>query len=354
MRYSFIGIMLSLMLAATSCSGDKQTGESVKRVRISTVVAAGEGTATEYPGKVVAAEDADLSFRVSGTIDKYCVEEGQRVVKGQLLVLLDSTDYRVQLDATEAEYSQVKAEAERVMRMYADSVATPNDYDKAVYGLRQMEAKLKNHRDQLAYTRLYAPFSGIIQKHLREAHENTMAGMPVISIISDGGPEVEINLPASEYVGRAAFSAYSCRISVFPGRTFNLRPISISPKANSNQLYTMRLAIEADGGLMPSPGINALVRILKSDEGALLQVPTGAVGNKDGRAYIFIYNEKESMVRQADVSVVGLTKDGSCTIECTGLKAGDKVVSAGIRSLSDGDKVEAISEAGPSNVGGLL
>ena len=47
---------------------------------------------------------------------------------------LDPTDYQVQLDATEAEYQQIKAEAERVMALYKDNGTTPNANDKAVYG----------------------------------------------------------------------------------------------------------------------------------------------------------------------------------------------------------------------------
>jgi len=46
---------------------------------------------------------------------------------------------------------------------------------------KEITAKYKHHQDQLAYTRLYAPFSGYVQKRLFEAHETIGAGMPVIS-----------------------------------------------------------------------------------------------------------------------------------------------------------------------------
>ena len=90
------------------------------------------------------------------------VNDGTYVRKGQLLAELDPTDYQVQLDATEAEYKQIKAEAERVMALYKDNGTTPSANDKAVYGLKQITAKYRHHKDQLGYTRLYAPFSGYI------------------------------------------------------------------------------------------------------------------------------------------------------------------------------------------------
>ena len=71
---------------------------------------------------------------------------------------------------------------------------TPDANDKAMYGLKQITAKYNHAKDQLEYTRLYAPFSGYVQKRLFDSHETIAAGMPVVSIISEGTPEVEINL----------------------------------------------------------------------------------------------------------------------------------------------------------------
>ena len=94
------------------------------------MISAAEQSILQYPGKVKAAEDASLSFRVSGTIRRIYVKEGARVRKGQLLADLDPTDYQIQLDATEAEYLQVKSEAERVMALYKDGGTTPAANDK--------------------------------------------------------------------------------------------------------------------------------------------------------------------------------------------------------------------------------
>ena len=193
------GISLILL---SSCTQRTQKAKGYQTVKIDTIVSADKQTFLQFPGKVKAAQDISLAFRVSGTISKIHVKDGARVQEGQLLAELDPTDYQVQLDATEAEYQQIKAEAERVMALYKDNGTTPNANDKAVYGLKQITAKYKHHKDQLAYTRLYAPFNGYVQKRLFEAHETIGAGMPVIAMISGGTPEVEINLPAAEYIRR--------------------------------------------------------------------------------------------------------------------------------------------------------
>lgn len=65
---------------------------------------------------------------------------------------------------TEAEFRQVKGEAERVIELYNRKSVPVNDYEKAVYGLRQITAKYNAHRNALEDTRLLAPFDGIFKK----------------------------------------------------------------------------------------------------------------------------------------------------------------------------------------------
>ena len=116
------GISLILL---SSCAQRAQEAKGHQTVKIDTVVSADKQTFLQFPGKVKAAQDISLAFRVSGTISKIHVKDGARVQEGQLLAELDPTDYQVQLDATEAEYQQIKAEAERVMALYKDNGTTP-------------------------------------------------------------------------------------------------------------------------------------------------------------------------------------------------------------------------------------
>lgn len=138
-----------------------------------------------------------MAFKVSGTLNKVYVEEGSKISKGQLIAEIDPRDYRLQLEATKAEYQGIKAEAERVIALYADSVSTASDYDKARYGLEQITAKYQNARNQLADTKIYAPFNGYVQKLLLDPPTVVAAGMPIMTLIADNGWEVEINVPSS-------------------------------------------------------------------------------------------------------------------------------------------------------------
>lgn len=349
----YLGIVLLCLLC--SCSGSKQQEQQQVLVKVDTVKLASQRTHRQYPGKVKAAQDVSLAFRVSGTLQRIVVEDGAPVRQGQLLAELDPTDYQVQLDATEAEYRQIKGDAERVMALYADSATTASQYDKAVYGLQQITAKYRHHQDQLSYTRLYAPFNGYVQKHLFEAHETVGAGMPIISMIGGGEPEVEINLPAAEYIRREQFSSYHCTFQLYPGEVYPLKLISITPKANANQLYTMRLLIDSKGKPLPSPGMNTMVTIVSEEhDGELLSVPGTALFEEGRQSYLYRYSPSDGTIRKVVVKAVRAQSNGHILVKSPTLQMGEVIVATGVHHLKEGTRVTPMPAPTATNVGGLL
>ena len=103
-------VVAALAVVLASCGNGKASDESVATVRLDTVQMASAGAVLQFPGRVVASDDASLSFKVAGTIARIYKEEGERVQAGQLVAELDATDYKVQLAATEAEYARRRKE----------------------------------------------------------------------------------------------------------------------------------------------------------------------------------------------------------------------------------------------------
>ena len=359
MKQIFIFCACAVALLA-SCSGNKarEADSEAQAVRIDTVRLSDSNTMLQFPGKVKAANDANMSFKVAGRIKKVYVDEGSTVRKGQLLAELDDTDYRIQLDATEAEYAQVKAEAERVIALYNDNGATPNDYDKAVYGLKQITAKRDAHREQLGYTKLYAPFDGKVQSKLFNDHETVAAGMPVLMLIGGGQPEVEIFLSAADYIDRGRIAQYFCEFNVIPGVKFPLEVIRVAPQANANQLYSMRLRIVNPGkALMPSPGMSTLITaVIKADDGGSMSlvVPSGAVFNADGREWVYVYDTARHTIARREVRLVQLLSNEHSVVASSALRVGDVVVASGTHSLHEGKSVTPLIPYSETNAGGIL
>lgn len=337
----------------SSCSKQEKVENRIQYVKTDTVRGMGEQEDMLFPGKVKAAEDVSVAFRVSGTIQRIFVKQGSYVHRGQLLAQMDARDYQLQLSATQAEYNQVKAEAERVMALYADNSTTANNNDKAVYGLQQITAKLDNHKNQLADTKLYAPFDGYVQECLFQEHETVAAGMPIISMINSGMPEVEINLPASSYMERQNMGNFTCTFDVFPGEVFPLQLISVNQKANANQLYTMRLKINGTSkDKVPAAGMATMVKVtMQKGAGRNLSVPSTAVFNQDGKNFVFVV--KNNTLQKKAVNVAELNSKGKAIVSGD-IKASDVIVATGVHVLKEGQKVEPLPAVSKTNVGGLL
>ena len=350
-RIKFNSFIAAAVLLLAACSNEKKSVSAEPLVILQTVSNDNTARMTTYPGRTRAGEEAKVSFRVAGTVERVLVDEGQHVRRGQVIARLDSRDYMVQLSAVEAEYTQVKAEAERVMALYADSATTANNYDKARYGLQQITQKLQHCRDQMDDCVLRAPFDGYVLTVMHDEHENVSAGMPVISLLGDGNTEVVINIPAAENLRRDKFASFSAHFDLLPGTDFPLQLLSIAPQANVNQLYEVRLLMEGSHPQI-TPGMSAIVRLTYSTEGEhMINVPLSAVKRLGDAATVFVYDKGK--VHTTPVQLGSLHSNGTVDVT-SGLKAGDQIVISGIHTLSNGQAVRPAPQPSKTNVGGLL
>ncbi|MDH6356164.1 efflux RND transporter periplasmic adaptor subunit [Parabacteroides sp. PF5-9] len=338
-----------------SCSSRKEKENVVATIKIDTVKVYGQELSVTFPGKVKASADVNLAFRVGGTLLRVPVEAGTAVRKGQLLAEIDPRDYEIQLAATEAEYNRIKGEAERLISLYEKESVSPNDYEKALYGLQQITAKYHAHKNALADTRLLAPFDGYVQKRLFDAGETVSAGMPVVALINNTYPEVEVSLPISDYIRREEFDTYTCTSEIFPGVTFPLTLSGITRKANLNQLYTMRLVIKPIAGqTLPTPGMSVTVTLnYREKESMLTLIPLTALFGQGENGSVWVYNESSGTIAVRRVKAMHVQTNGMVVIS-EGLRPGEIVVTAGVHSLKEGQVVKPLPQVSSTNVGGLL
>ena len=343
-------------LAFTSCGGGETKERAATPVYVTQAVSASELGASTFTGRTKAATEVNLAFRVAGQIERMLVKEGDYVRQGQVVAEMDNRDYQVQLTAVKAEYEQVKADAERVMALYAEGNTTASNYDKARYGLQQMEQKLANCRNQLDDTRLRSTINGYVQSLYHQAGETVGQGMPVLSLFTSGDTEVEIKVSATDYVRLQRFSSFKCRFDVTGDKTYPLSVSRVSQEANSSQLYTVRLRFaDAADAKDITPGMTTLVyaEIEDGDGPSSVLVPTGAVVEEGAKTCVYVLDSKDSVVRRREVKVDGVVPDGRMTVSA-GLKTGEIVVSSGAHHVTDGERVEVVGRPSSSNVGGLL
>ena len=355
-RFYFIAVAMASIIMM-SCGGDNKKEDRAVSVYTTQAKRVGQFASTTFTGKTKPDTAANIAFRVSGQIVRMLVKEGDYVRKGQVVAEMDSRDYEVQLAAAQAEYKQIKADAERVMALYAEGNTTASNYDKARYGLQQIEQKLANCRNQLSDTRLKSTMDGYVQELFHQSGETVSAGMPVLSVFNNNKVEVEINVSASDHANLGRFTAFTCSFSVKGDQSYPLEIARVSQEANSMQLYTVRLRFKNGSDIKGiTPGMTTMV-YAEANEGegdSYVYVPTSAVAQTDkAAAHVFVYDAKSGTVKQQSVKVDGVTRDGNMRIK-SGLRGGETILESGANSVRDGQKVTVIERPSKSNVGGLL
>lgn len=170
-------------------------------------------------------------------------------------------------------------------------------------------------------------------------------------------PDIEINIPSTEFYQRDLFDTFTCSVDIFPNQTYNLVLKGITHKANLNQLYTMRFTFdESNYANLPTAGMTATVNInKKTSDSNLTIIPLSAVFNlpESQEPMVWIYDRDTQTVSPRVIELSGIQRDGK-TIVSKGLTVGEQVVVAGVHSLKKGDRVVPLQPNSKTNVGGLL
>ncbi|MBO4802543.1 MAG: efflux RND transporter periplasmic adaptor subunit [Bacteroidaceae bacterium] len=342
-------IVLALSVAGllAGCGHDKKN-EEVKVRSVMTVLPQNrqESAVKNFSGVVKENSTVSLSFRTPGQISRILVKEGSRVRRGQLVATLDTKDYQLQVDAAQTQYDQLKNEVERLRKLHEINGLPGNDFEKATSGLKQLSIQLQNAKNQLSYTQLTAPVDGTIQKVNFEEAEMVSAGLPVMDLIDTRSMEVEVNMPDDVYRLLANTTEAYCLAA---GQRYTLHKKSVLAKADANQLFTVKYAI--DGQLSAGVNVDVYIEIGGSETLSGLSIPAHAIFEDGGTPYVWVV-EKGDVVKRHAIELSGVDSEGMAVV-VSGISANDRVVKAGVKALHEGDKVKVVTQHN-SNVGDLL
>lgn len=362
--------LLAVALVATvAVSGSPGSGADApsapaeapaRPVKTMTIDAPGASSASALPGTVRAAHRVDLAFRVPGQIAEFPVREGQHVDEGQIVALLDDTDYALtaralaaQLRGAEAARSEARLNFSRQQELFAQGMVAKASYDNAETALEQAEAavaqleeQLAQARTNLAYTRLRAPFSGTVAATLAESFETVQAQQPVLKLQDISGLEVVIAVPESA-IGRLAEGDRAAATFVTrPGTALDLVVTEIATEADAaTRTYAVTLApadpaAAAEASLLPGMTAEVALPAARRPRSAFT-VPAAAVFKADdGRRCVWRLDTTAMTVHCVQVDIESLSADQA--VVRGGLAEGDVIAAAGAAFLREGQRVRLL------------
>ena len=198
------GIPFFLLLTILISGGCKdgtvdqhQTAENLPKVEVSVAKVQKELAANqvEIVGTIQAVEQAQIAAKISGNIISLPVDLGSRVKKGDLLIKIKAGEISAKLQLAEAQLEQRKRNLAREKKLLKKKAATPETVKSFEDLVRIAEASHREASTMLEYTRITAPFSGIITRKLANVGDLATPGKPLLHIEEENNLQVLTDIP---------------------------------------------------------------------------------------------------------------------------------------------------------------
>lgn len=184
--------ILSLGLMLGACGGNSSSQEETIIVKTATANTYSNETVKEFPIITQPFRTTELSFRVSGPIDRLDVYAGNYYRRGDIIAEIDPRDYRIRRERAEAVYRQAKAEYERISALYQKNNLSASTYEKARAEYTSAKAAFDTAVNELEDTRLVAPFNGYVGEVYVEKFQDVKASQPVLTFIDIDQLKIEV------------------------------------------------------------------------------------------------------------------------------------------------------------------
>lgn len=348
-RHVRLAAAVSLLAAIAGCDAgdtDPESSEAVPTVRIVTVGEATLPQSRRFVGRVEPRSTIDLAFEVGGLIVEMPVLGGQRVPKGALLAALETADFDLSVREAEARLDLAVLEFDRAEDLTSRGAAPVARRDDALAQKRLAEVEYDTARRRLEQSRLKAPVDALVTRRLIDPFTFVSAGQAVLRVQDVSEMRVVISVPESlaAAAGSPENATATARLAALPGEVLPLELREVVTEADPvAQTFEVSFAITSEADPRILPGMTATVEVVPSGaaDDRPLEIPLAALDTTGSAPFrVWMFDPESETVSPRDVEV-GLP--GTDAIPVTaGLEAGEQIVAAGVRLLTDGQRVRPL------------
>jgi len=362
------GLLLLALATLGGCSSERETAsaapETVSNVSVLSVQPANVPDLVEAVGTLRAAQTSQLAGQMMANIVEIRVHEGDRIHRGQVLAVLDEAQPRAALDrataadlasqqgitAAESDLTLAESTFKRYQTLYEKKSVSPQEFDevKARYqaaearrdmaraGQTQAKAALQQAHTALGYTRILAPFDGLVTEKKADVGMLVSPGMPIFTVedLHRYRLEATVNETDLRYVRMGQQAPVI--IDAVGDRELKGRVVEIVPAADAvSRSFLVKIEIPSDPALRS--GLFGRAQFSRGERSSLL-IPRTAVVERGQLQGIYVLDQNKI----AGLRYITLGKPSGAQVEVlAGLQAGETLVSdPGSRELS-GKKVES-------------
>lgn len=367
-KYKFL-LLAAFVGMIVSC-GSKSSGKpDFSDNEYSVVTANGQSTSLEttYPATIKGVQDVEIRPKVQGFITKICVTEGQSVRKGQLLFVLDNVTYeaavrqaKAAVNSAQAQLSTAKLTYQNNEKLFNNNVigsyelqSAKNSYEAAQAALLQAKASYTSAKQNLDFCYVTSPANGVVGTlpYKVGALVSAQSQMALTTVSDISTMQVYFSVTEKEIMEMSRNDGGVTKaINNFP--PVKLKLADGTMYSHDGKVVTISGVIDQTTGsvqmkaefsnperLLKSGGAGSIV--VASEHSNAIIVPQEAVVKLQDKYFIYILGAGNK-VKYTEISVLD-NNNGKTYVVVGGMKIGDRYVSQGTTTLSDGMEIRPIT-----------
>ena len=350
--------LVGVLMTSCNIKNNQDLPEENKKIPVVTITEKDISLDKVYVADIQAIQNVELRSRVSGFLEKIHVDEGMFVNKGQLLFTVSDQEYKAEVSKAKASLNSIIADAktvelelERVKLLVSKKILSTTELDVARAKLaaekariEEAQAALEHARAKLSYTKIYAPYDGVIDRIPLKPGSLLEEGTLITSVSDISSVFAYFNISENEYLdylrakqqmGETADKIV--RLVLSDGKEYEL----------SGQIETVVSEFEENTGSIafrarfPNPdhllkhGASGKVKLTNTVDEALV-LPQKAAFEIQDKNYVFVVDKANKVSMR---SFVPRARRGDLYIIESGLKEGETIVYEGIQNIKDGMQV---------------
>lgn len=304
-------------------------------VRAVVVESAARVAHEEVVGSVRAKLHAAIEAKVSGRIEALLVAPGQILKAGDLIAQLDSREIQAKLDQALALREQATRDLERARELFTKKITTQAEFDGVQARAGVAVGAVKETETMLGYTKVVAPFDGVITRKLADVGDLAAPGKlgkPIAEMEDPDALRFEADVPEA-LIGRVKLGAkLAVRVGATPA-AIEGAVVELAPVADpASRTFLVKLDLPATEGLRSGQFGRVLV---PTGETRAIHVPLSALVVRGQLETVFVVEKQHALLR---IVRTGKRSDGGVEL-IAGINPGDRVVVEGVENLRDGQPV---------------
>jgi RND family efflux transporter MFP subunit len=335
-------VLVACSVLFAGCGGGGEVQEEAPEVRLVQAMTASHHSldvTVNAWGKAQANRRVELAFEVQGIIASLPFDEGEYAYQGATLASLRQGRFSAAKEAAEATYEDAKRNLSRMERLAKENVISDEERERAEIAVAAAHAMLQSASEDLRGSVIFAPFGGLVTTKFCELGEVASPGKPAFVFMEMDPILVNIELSDADVSKVKEGQAALVRLDAYPNRSFEGRVSSVAVAANE-QGGAFKVEIEiTNPDLAIKPGMAAEVNVTIETVPRSIVLPIESIVYDAGVPYVYVVSGGKANKRRLDVVAQAGTR-----VAVRGLAAGDTVVAAGNRFLTDGEAVRVSIE----------